>query len=89
MVTTCVALVSVRRRQPYLMSDDLRQIEREAAEIQAHARWLTITPRQDEAGQVHVEVKLTGAFEADAHDLPGSIVREIHRRLQEFEANLE
>lgn len=66
-----------------------RQVEREAAEIQAHARWLTITPRQEESGQVRVEVKLTGAFEADPHDLPGSIVREIHRRLQEFEANLE
>lgn len=72
------------------MNDDvLRQVEREAAEIQAHARWLTITPRQEASGQVRVDVKLTGAFEADPRDLPGSIVREIHRRLQEFEANLE
>ena len=72
------------------MSDDLwREVEREAAEIQAHARWLTITPRREENGQVRVEVKLTGVFEADPRDLPGSIIREIHRRLQEFEANLE
>lgn len=72
------------------MSDDLwRQVEREAAEIQAHARWISIVPRRDDGGQVRVEVKLTGAFEADPHDLSGSIVREIHRRLQEFEANLE
>ncbi|HJT36377.1 MAG TPA: hypothetical protein VJ783_30420 [Pirellulales bacterium] len=69
--------------------DQWRQVEREAAEIQAHARWLTITPRRDEGGRARVEVKLTGVFEADPNDLSGSIVREIHRRLQEFEANLE
>jgi hypothetical protein len=34
-------------------------------------------------------VELVGSFEADAQDLSGSIVREIHRRLLEFEANLE
>jgi hypothetical protein len=34
---------------------------------------------------VHVSVELVGRFEGDAKDLTGGIVREIHRRLLEFE----
>ena len=72
------------------MNDELwQQVQREAAEIHVHAQWLKITPQRNEAGAVHVSVELVGHFEADADDLSGSIVREIHRRLLEFEANLE
>ncbi|HET6879415.1 MAG TPA: hypothetical protein VFI31_04650 [Pirellulales bacterium] len=72
------------------MNDELlQQVQREAAEIHAHAAWLKITPERDTAGKVRVSVELVGRFEADAQDLSGSIVREIHRRLLEFEANLE
>ena len=72
------------------MNDELwQQVEREAAEIHSHATWLKITPLRDEKGQVRVNVELVGSFEASADDLSGSIVREIHRRLLEFEANLE
>ena len=72
------------------MNDDLwQQVQREAAEIHSHAAWLKITPQREERGKVRVVVELVGSFEADAQDLPGSIVREIHRRLLEFEANLE
>lgn len=71
-------------------SDELwQQVQREAAEIHSHAAWLQITPKREETGEVRVHVKLIGSFEAEAQDLPGSIVREIHRRLLEFEANLE
>ncbi|HVA46912.1 MAG TPA: hypothetical protein VNH11_11145 [Pirellulales bacterium] len=72
------------------MNDELwQQVQREASEIHSHAAWLQITPRRDEAGGVRVHVTLVGSFEAEAEDLPGSIVREIHRRLLEFEAHLE
>ena len=72
------------------MNDEIwQQVEREAAEIHSHAAWLKITPLRDEKGQVRVNVELVGSFEASADDLSGSIVREIHRRLLEFEANLE
>lgn len=72
------------------MNDELwQQVQREAAEIHSHAGWLKITPVRDEKGQVRVSVELVGSFEASADDLSGSIVREIHRRLLEFEANLE
>jgi hypothetical protein len=72
------------------MNDELwQQVQREAAEIHAHAAWLKITPQRNEAGVVRVAVELVGRFEADAEDLSGSIVREIHRRLLEFEAHLE
>lgn len=72
------------------MNDELwRQVQREAAEIHSHAAWLKITPQREDRGEVRVLVELVGSFEADAQDLSGSIVREIHRRLLEFEANLE
>jgi hypothetical protein len=72
------------------MSDDpWQQLQREAAEIHALAPWLSLTPRRDEQGRLHVDVRLVGGFEADAKDLAGSIVREIHRRITEFEVNLE
>lgn len=72
------------------MNDELwQQVQREAVEIHAHAQWLKITPQRNEAGAVRVSVELVGHFEADPDDLSGSIVREIHRRLLEFEANLE
>jgi hypothetical protein len=72
------------------MNDDLwEQVRREAAEIHSHAAWLKITPQREERGVVRVVVELVGSFEASAEDLSGSIVREIHRRLLEFEANLE
>ncbi|HWB10409.1 MAG TPA: hypothetical protein VG826_14350 [Pirellulales bacterium] len=72
------------------MNDELwQQVQREAAQIHSHAAWLKITPQRDNPGEVRVVVELVGSFEADADDLSGSIVREIHRRLLEFEANLE
>lgn len=72
------------------MNDELwRQVQREAAEIHSHAAWLKITPERDAAGVVRVSVELVGRFEVDARDLSGGVVREIHRRLTEFEANLE
>jgi hypothetical protein len=72
------------------MSDDIwQQVQREAAEIHAHAEWLKITPQRDATGAVRVSVELAGRFEVDAEDLAGSIVREIHRRLLEFESSLE
>jgi hypothetical protein len=72
------------------MNDDVwQQVQREAAEIHSHAAWLKITTQREDRGDVRVVVELVGSFEADAQDLSGSIVREIHRRLLEFEANLE
>lgn len=72
------------------MSDDAWQrLHREAAEIQALAPWLSLTPRRDDQGRIRVDVRLVGGFEADAQDLAGSIIREIHRRITAFEANLE
>lgn len=72
------------------MNDELwQQVQREAAEIHSHAAWLKIAPQRDASGRVRVEVTLIGSFQADAEDLSGSIVREIHRRLLEFEAHLE
>lgn len=71
-------------------NDELWQhVQREAAEIHSHAEWLQITPQRDDAGAVRVQVALVGSFDAEAEDLSGSIVREIHRRLLEFEANLK
>lgn len=73
------------------MMDDAawQRLHREAAEIETLAPWLSLTPSRDEQGGVRVEVRLVGGFEADAEDLSGSIIREIHRRITEFEVNLE
>lgn len=72
------------------MNDEMwQQVQREAAEIQAHAEWLKIKPERDASGTVRVSVELVGRFQVDAEDLAGGIVREIHRRLLEFESSLE
>ncbi len=73
-----------------MMDDDAWQrLHREAAEIESLAPWLSLTSSRDEQGQAHVEVRLVGGFAADPEDLSGSIIREIHRRITEFEVNLE
>lgn len=72
------------------MSDEAwRILQREIAEIQALAGWMTLTPTRDSVGKIRVEVRLVGGFEADPNDLAGSIIREIHGRITEFEARLE
>lgn len=72
------------------MSDETWEIlQREIAEIQALAEWMTLTPTRDAAGRLRVEVRLIGGFEADPLDLAGSIIREIHGRILEFETRLE
>lgn len=72
------------------MSDEAWQrVQREAAQIGALARWLHIVPTRDDNGEIRVHVNLVGGFDAHPDDLAGSIVREIHRRMTEFEARLE
>jgi hypothetical protein len=72
------------------MSDEAWQVlQREIAEIHALAEWLSLTPTRDSAGKVRVEVRLVGGFDADPEDLAGSIIREIHGRILEFETRLE
>jgi hypothetical protein len=72
------------------MTDETWEIlQREIAEIQELAEWLALTPTRDATGRVRVEVRLIGGFEADPQDLAGSIIREIHGRILEFETRLE
>ncbi|HUY87793.1 MAG TPA: hypothetical protein VMV10_03570 [Pirellulales bacterium] len=72
------------------MSDEVWLIlQREIAEIQALAEWLSLTPTREPGGRIRVEVRLVGGFEADPEDLAGSIIREIHGRILEFETRLE
>jgi hypothetical protein len=72
------------------MSDEAWEIlQREITEIQALAEWMILTPTRDTGGRVRVEVRLIGGFEADPQDLAGSIIREIHGRILEFETRLE
>ena len=72
------------------MSDEAWQIlQREIAEIQTLAQWMALTPTRDASGSIRVEVRLIGSFQADPNDLAGSIIREIHGRILDFEARLE
>lgn len=72
------------------MNDDpLKAIQREAAQLHQLAPWLAITPTRGADGKISVQVTLTGGFEADPNDLAGSVIREIHRRLDEFESQLD
>ncbi|HEX4149559.1 MAG TPA: hypothetical protein VHY20_11255 [Pirellulales bacterium] len=72
-----------------MSEDPLKTIEREAAQLHAMAPWMVITPTRAADGRITVHVSLTGGFEADPNDLPGSVIREIHRRLDEFESQLD
>lgn len=72
------------------MSDESwHNLQREIAEIQALAEWLSLTPTREAGGRIRVEVRLVGGFDADPNDLAGSIIREIHGRILEFETRLE
>jgi hypothetical protein len=76
-------------RKHIMAEDSFKVLEREAVRLHAIAPWLTITPARDPAGQVSVDVALVGSFKADPKDLAGSVIREIHRRLDEFESMLD
>lgn len=69
--------------------DPLRALEREAAQLHQLAPWMVITPSRDADGKISVQVTLTGGFSADPNDLAGSVIREIHRRLDSFEGQLD
>jgi hypothetical protein len=69
--------------------DPLLAVEREAARLHQLAPWISIRPSRDAAGVISAEVTLTGSFKADPGDLAGSLIREIHRRLDEFESKLD
>jgi hypothetical protein len=72
------------------MTDDaLKAVEREAAQLHAIAPWLQITPTREPGGKITVHVALVGGFEADPDDLAGSVIREIHRRIDDFEGHLD
>ena len=72
------------------MNDDpLKALQREAAQLQQLAPWMKIDVSQEASGELKVRVSLVGGFEADAGDLAGSVVREIHRRLEAFEGRLD
>lgn len=72
------------------MTDDpFKALEREAAQLHVLAPWLKITPERGADGKITVQVALVGGFQADPNDLAGSVIREIHRRLDEFESQLD
>jgi hypothetical protein len=72
-----------------MVEDTFKILEREAARLNTIAPWMSIRPLRDSDGHVSVEVSLTGKFKADPTDLAGSVIREIHRRLDEFEGQLD
>jgi hypothetical protein len=72
-----------------MAEDAFKTLEREAARLHEIAPWMTIRPLRDPNGHTTVEVSLTGSFKADPNDLAGSVIREIHRRLDEFEGQLD
>lgn len=67
----------------------LEAVQRETTAIEHMAAWLKLRAYRDEANQIRVDVTLQGSFAADPADLEGSIVREIHRRLEDFESKLD
>ena len=72
------------------MNDEpLKALQREAVQLQQLAPWMKIDVSQGPAGELKAYVSLVGGFDADAEDLAGSVVREIHRRLGAFEGRLD
>jgi hypothetical protein len=63
--------------------------EREAARLNQLARWMQIRLNRDSQGRITAEATLTGVIPLDPKDLAGSMIREIHRRLDEFESQLD
>jgi hypothetical protein len=64
-------------------------LEREAAHMHVVAPWLSIAVDRDESGKPRAQAQLSAHFALDPADLAGSIIREIHRRLDEFESKLD
>ncbi|HWB00444.1 MAG TPA: hypothetical protein VG713_18245 [Pirellulales bacterium] len=62
---------------------------REAAHLHVMAPWLSVRVDRDGQGRPKAEAQLSANFTLDPNDLPGSIIREIHRRLDEFESQLD
>jgi len=64
-------------------------LTREAAHMHVVAPWLSVKIDRDESGKPRAEALLSAHFMLDPQDLAGSIIREIHRRLDEFESKLD
>jgi len=73
----------------FMTEDPWKALEREAAQLHQLAPWMIITPARDADGKISVQVSLTGGFQADPNDLAGSVIREIHRRLDLFQSQLD
>lgn len=69
--------------------DAFKALEREAHQLHEIAPWLKILPVRQPDGKITVDVTLTGSFKADPEDLAGSVIREIHSRLDTFESQLD
>ena len=72
-----------------MTDDELRNLEREAARVHQVAPWLKIDVSRDDTGTVRAKALVEAQFDADPNDLSGSLIREIHRRLDEFDANVD
>ncbi|HEX3871991.1 MAG TPA: hypothetical protein VHV77_16210 [Pirellulales bacterium] len=73
-----------------MMSDEaFRALEREAVHMHATAPWLSIQVDRDAQGKPRAQAQLSATFNVDPDDLAGSLIREIHRRLDEFESQLD
>ncbi len=69
--------------------EEFGALVREATYMNEVATWLTISVERDVDGTPHARAVLSAHFEVDPADLAGSLIREIHRRLEEFEAELD
>ena len=69
--------------------EELRLLERDAAHVHEVAPWLTIQVSRDGTGKVQAKAIVNAQFDVDPDDMSGSLIREIHRRLDEFDAGLD
>ncbi len=73
-----------------MTNDDwFRSLSREAIRLHEIAPWLTVEVQRDEVGKPQARAVLNAHFALDPNDVAGTIIREIHRRLDEFESQLD
>ena len=72
-----------------LNDEEFRALEREAAYLHEVASWLTVTVTRDANGEAQASAVVSANFQLDTTDLAGSVIREIHRRIDEFDSHIE
>ncbi len=72
-----------------ISDEEFRILQREAVHLSEAAPWLKVELQRDAQGNLQAKASVAAEFAVDPTDLAGSLIREIHRRLDEFDNHLD